>query len=122
MANTAIVASNIVGIRLVRAISEALQSLDQRSALDRLLPCYHVNANVHGTFLLNSTCSSVVKTLHEQANIIKKSPLRDQRQLHGRVQYSGGGPPGKRTYSTVPQHILHFTHPVPSVSLHGHFE
>ena len=42
MANTAIVASNIVGIRLVRAISEALQSLDQRSALDRpspLLPC-----------------------------------------------------------------------------------
>ena len=77
MANTAIVASNIVGIRLVRAISEALQSLDQRSALDRLLPCYH--ANVHGTFLLNSTCSSVVKTLHEQANIIKKSPLRDQR-------------------------------------------
>ena len=122
MANTAIVASNIVGIRLVRAISEALQSLDQRSALDRLLPCYH--ANVHGTFLLNSTCSSVVKTLHEQANIIKKSPLRvrDQRQLNGRVQYSGGGPPGKRTYSTVPQHILHFTHPVPSVWLHGHFE
>ena len=76
MANTAIVASNIVGIRLVRAISEALQSLDQRSALDRLLPCYH--ANVHGTFLLNSTCSSVVKTLHEQANIIKKSPLRPE--------------------------------------------
>ena len=112
MANTAIVASNIVGIRLVRAISEALQSLDQRSALDRLLPCYH--ANVHGTFLLNSTCSSVVKTLHEQANIIKKSPLRDQRQLTNSMGVSSTRVGDHRGSARTVQFLnISFTSPTP---------
>ena len=44
--------------------------------------------------------------LYGQTWLETPDPVRSPKlSNHGRVQYSGGGPPGKRTYCTVSQHI-----------------
>ena len=44
--------------------------------------------------------------LYGQTWLETPDPVRSPKlSNHGRVQYSGGGPPGKRTYCTVPHHI-----------------
>ena len=46
------------------------------------------------------------KLLYGQTWLETPDPVRSPKlSNHGRVQYSGGGPPGKRTYCTVPHHI-----------------
>ena len=66
MTNTAIVASNIVGIRLVRAISvcKVWTKGQDRTGLQH---CYSVPCDDLGTFVINSTCS---KNLACAVNII----------------------------------------------------
>ena len=44
--------------------------------------------------------------LYGQTWLETPDPVRSPKlSNHGRVQYSGGGPPGKRTYCTVSHHI-----------------
>ena len=44
--------------------------------------------------------------LYGQTWLETPDPVRSPKlSNHGRVQYSGGGPPGKRTYCTVPHYI-----------------
>ena len=46
------------------------------------------------------------KLLYGQTWLETPDPVRSPKlSNHGRVQYSGGGPPGKRTYCTVSHHI-----------------
>ena len=59
--------------------------------------------------------------LYGQTWLETPDPVRSPKlSNHGRVQYSGGGPPGKSTYCTVPQHISAFACAVKFRSLRFH--
>jgi hypothetical protein len=80
-----------------------------------LIASLSLSLNLSTLFSLIQSLSSVSWTrgarprgnlLYGQTWLETPDPVRSPKlSNHGRVQYSGGGPPGKRTYCTVPHHI-----------------